>query len=91
MYMYINDGNAFYLLVARMRSQWNEFSMEHVFVPNALQLARNFGVPFAFPQRSILRSICIPLTRSLLGYFCPVLYLLYTHFIDILMLANFFC
>ena len=46
------------------------FSIERVLVRNALQLHRNFGVPLAFPQR----SICVPVTRSLLGYFCPVLY-----------------
>ena len=51
------------------------FSIERVLVRNALQLHRNFGVPLAFPQRSISRSICIPVTRSLLGYFCPVLYI----------------
>ena len=50
------------------------FSIERVLVRNALQLHRNFGVPLAFPQRSISRSICVPVTRSLLGYFCPVLY-----------------
>ena len=49
------------------------FSIEHVLVQNALQLTRNFGVPVAFPQRSILRSIRVPVTRSVLGYFCPVL------------------
>ena len=53
------------------------FSIERVLVRNALQLHRNFGVPLAFPQRSISRSICVPVTRSLLGYFCPVLYVHY--------------
>ena len=47
------------------------FSTERVLVGNVLQLQRNFGVP----QGSISRSICVPVTRSLLGYFCPVLYL----------------
>ena len=51
------------------------FSIERILVRNALQLHRNFGVPLAFPQRSISRSICVPVTRSLLGYFCPVLYI----------------
>ena len=64
-------------------SQWNAlafsteriivFSMERILVQNAFQLTRNFGVPLAFLQRSISRSICIPVTHSLLGYFCPVL------------------
>jgi len=39
----------------------NAFSLERVLVQNALQLARNFGVPLAF-----LCSICVPITRSLL-------------------------
>ena len=52
------------------------FSVERVLVQNALQLHRNFGFPLAFPQRSISRAICVPVTRSLLGYFCPVLYVL---------------
>ena len=52
------------------------FSIERVLVQNALQLTRNFGVPLAFPQRSISRSICVPVTRSVLGYFCPVLYVI---------------
>ena len=46
------------------------FSIERVLVQNALLLTRHFGVPLAFP----LRSICIPVTHSVLGYFCPVLY-----------------
>ena len=50
------------------------FSIERVLVRNALQLHRNFGVPLASPQCSISRSICVPVTRSLLGYFCLVLY-----------------
>ena len=36
-----------------------------------------FSVPFAFPKRSSLRSLSVPGTRSLLGYFCPVLYILF--------------
>ena len=65
-------------------SQWNAlafsterviaFSMERILVQNAFQLTRNFGVPLAFLQHSISRSICVPVTRSLLGYFCLVLY-----------------
>ena len=68
-------------------SQWNAltfstehviaFSMERILVQNAFQLTRNFGVPLAFLQRSISCSICVPVTRSLLGYFCLVLYLVY--------------
>ena len=64
-------------------SQWNAlafsvervlaFSMERILVQNVFQFTRNFGVPLAFLQRSISRSICVPVTRSLLGYFCPVL------------------
>ena len=50
------------------------FSMERILVQNAFQLTRNFGVPLAFLQHSISRSICVPVMRSLLGYFCPVLY-----------------
>ena len=50
------------------------FSIERILVRNSLQLHRNFGVPLAFPKCSISRSICVPVTRSLLGYFCPVLY-----------------
>ena len=51
------------------------FSIECVLVQNALQLTRNFGIPLAFPQSSILRSVCVPVTHSVLGYFCPVLYI----------------
>ena len=47
------------------------FSKERVLAQNTLQLTRNFGVPLAFLQR----SICVPVTHSLLGYFCPVLYM----------------
>ena len=58
-----------------------KFSMEHIFVfliegilnQNTLQPTRNFGVPLAFPQRFILHSIWVPVTHSLLRYFCPVL------------------
>ena len=56
------------------------FSIEHVLVQNALHFHRNFGVPAAFHLRSISRSICVPVTRSLLSYFCPVLYLLCINF-----------
>ena len=51
------------------------FSIERVLVQNALPLTRNFGVPLVFPQRSISRSICVPVMRSVLGYFCLVLYI----------------
>ena len=47
------------------------FSIECVLDQNVLQLTRNFGVPLAFVQH----SICVPITRSVLGYFCRVLYL----------------
>ena len=49
---------------ALSRSQWNAF----------LSGTRSNSTEIlAFPQRSISRSICVPVTRSLLGYFCPVL------------------
>ena len=50
---------------ALSRSQWNAF----------LSGTRSNSTEIlAFPQRSISRSIYVPVTRSLLGYFCPVLY-----------------
>ena len=57
---------------ALSRSQWNALlrSPENVF---SFRM-RSFGVPLAFLQRSSSRSICVLVTRSLLGYFCPVLY-----------------
>ena len=49
------------------------FLIERVLVQNAPQLTRNLSVPLTFPQHSISRSICVSVTRSVLGYFCLVL------------------
>ena len=51
---------------ALSRSQWNAF----LFGTHS-----NSTEILAFPQRSISHSIRVPVTRSLLGYFRPVLYL----------------
>ena len=58
-------------------SQWNAFShsQKNVFLFRARSSSTEI---LAFPQRSISRSICVPVARSLLGYFCPVLYYVIT-------------
>ena len=58
-----------------------EFSIERVLTfscsqKNAFLFRTRSSSPeiSAFPQRSFSCSICVPVTHSVLGYFCPVLY-----------------
>ena len=63
--------------VSRMRSQERvSLKTERLFFSVLLAFPlRSLCVPQAFPKHSSLRSLSVPVTRSLLGYFCPVLYI----------------